>query len=365
MYFNQKQDLEWKTDLACVCSSLSRIVRYLVVAACSSSAILAMAQHASLLDAHCALAEFASDEAWTVRRYVWHVEAMTIAEVPDLGERGRVAVLLDALGLMPARCNRCREIRTYLPYSADLAAPLPGDERFPLGLQVRCGCYSRSTGHCLTLFSGTPWQGRALAKYVPFLFLYVAGYTISDLVREFDLHHSNARDWVEEIQSFMAEDVLEERAGAAFRVGGHGLRVEVDESLLNRGKPRSHPFAVARAAHGWCQRWVWGAVCPDSAGDEVSMVMLPEISDETVASRGVLALTAALLACVAPGSIVIHDDWGAYRAVNWGELPFEHSVRCTVNHSKEIKNVFGEHTNHVEAVWSALRMKVSHCTLTL
>ncbi len=63
----------------------------------------------------------------------------------------------------------------------------------------------------------------------------------------------------------------------------------------------------------------------------------------------------ALLATVAPGSRILHDDWGAYRALPWSSLPYEHSPRSVVNHSKEIRNIFGESTNHVEALWSSLK----------
>jgi hypothetical protein len=63
-----------------------------------------------------------------------------------------------------------------------------------------------------------------------------------------------------------------------------------------------------------------------------------------------------LLRHVAPGSRVVHDDWGAYRAIEWETLPFTHDVRSVVNHSKEIKNMFGEHTCHIEGVWSSLKV---------
>ena len=52
---------------------------------------------------------------------------------------------------------------------------------------------------------------------------------------------------------------------------------------------------------------------------------------------------------------VVHDDWGAYQALSWQDLPFGHSARDVVNHSKEAKNIFGRHTNAIEAVWSSLK----------
>ncbi len=71
--------------------------------------------------------------------------------------------------------------------------------------------------------------------------------------------------------------------------------------------------------------------------------------------RGAAALRAALLRFVRPGSRIVHDDWGAYRAMDWTTLPFAHDARSVVNHSKEIKNRFGQHTNHIEAVWSSFK----------
>ena len=97
---------------------------------------------------------------------------------------------------------------------------------------------------------------------------------------------------------------------------------------------------------------MWGAVAEHGLHDgHVVFVLL----DDLDLGRSANALTQAVLKCIAPGSCVIHDDWGAYRAVQWESLPFDHDSRCVVHHSKEIVNIFGEHTNTIESVWGVLK----------
>jgi hypothetical protein len=173
-------------------------------------------------------------------------------------------------------------------------------------------------------------------------------------MRELEISGQTYSSWSRRIREFMAYQIISGLVGGdGPQVGGPGVRVEIDETLIQRGKPRSHPFQVARRSRKRHQLWLWGAVAGDRGYEhgEVAFVALDSLDHP----RGRDALQAALLATVRPGSIVIHDDWGAYRALQWSALPFQHGPRNTVNHSKEIKNVFGEHTNHIEAVWSALK----------
>jgi hypothetical protein len=141
-------------------------------------------------------------------------------------------------------------------------------------------------------------------------------------------------------------------------VGGVGIIVEIDESHISRCKPQSAPFRAARMAErreaGRTARWVWGAVerAGRSAGGQAAVTLLAADLDHP---RGAPALRDALLRHVAPGSRIIHDDWGAYRAMDWDSLPFAHDIRSVDNHPKEITNVFGEHTNHIEGFWSSLK----------
>ena len=49
--------------------------------------------------------------------------------------------------------------------------------------------------------------------------------------------------------------------------------------------------------------------------------------------------------------MILHDDWGAYCAMDWDSLPFTHSPASVVNHSKEIVNLWGMNTNRIDSVW--------------
>ena len=161
------------------------------------------------------------------------------------------------------------------------------------------------------------------------------------------------KEWQQQIQVFMADGLCKDADGPLPQIGGHGSTVKIDETLLNRGKKRSAPFARARACAGWTQIWLWGAVV--TVGPEQGTfigVMLNSIDQ----ARGAIELKNVLLRTLRPGTRVIHDDWGAYRHLRWLELPFEHDpLSCVFAHKNEIKNAFGEHTNEIEGVWGVLK----------
>ena len=55
---------------------------------------------------------------------------------------------------------------------------------------------------------------------------------------------------------------------------------------------------------------------------------------------------------ICPGSYVIHDGWGGYVNIKWAGYDMEHT---SVNHSKELRNIQGLTTNHIEGTWSVLK----------
>ncbi len=113
----------------------------------------------------------------------------------------------------------------------------------------------------------------------------------------------------------MFNDLARPNTFETLQVGGIGIRVEIDETYLNKRKLQSAPFARAssmadRADHV-VRRWAWGAVegIGRAAGGHCIVVLLDVDLDHP---RGMPALMEALLRHVRPGSRIIHDDWGAY-----------------------------------------------------
>ena len=303
-----------------------------------------MAVYTDLHDARAKLRALAnSDEAWSVRSWCQKVEFARIEGYENYNARDRVALALDAWDLLPRpshRCPRCGQPRR-------LASVRESRRNWhPLGVEWRCACEAGRN-----VLDGTIWSRRSIEELVPATFLFAADYRAPLIASEFDLHESSLKEWLDLVRELMAEDVLLGELPVQGPVGGPNMRVKVDEAFINRPKRCAAPFR--RGAHrSTSARWLWGAVSDDGlVSGEVQLLLLPDANSP----RGVECLKAALLKCVAPGSIIVHDDWGAYRAMDWTSLPFEHDPRSIVNHSKEIANIFGEDTNAIESVWSTLK----------
>jgi hypothetical protein len=274
--------------------------------------------------------------------------AARVGEFEGASTRERAVLVLDAIGVLPPRdqpCKNCGMMPEPVP------APARGD--YPLGLAYRCACAGRKA--LRSAVSDSIWATGDIYKFLLFTLLYLEEYPRPVILRELGIAKTTYSSWSRRVREFLSYQVLSGLVGdsGSPRIGGPGQRVEMDETLIQRTKPWSQPFQKARRTRKRHQTWLWGAAASDDGYRHGEVVFVPLLDLEH--PRGRVALQAALLATVRPGSIVLHDDWGAYRAIQWSTLPFEHGPRNTVNHSKEIKNIFGEHTNHIEAVWSALK----------
>ena len=262
-----------------------------------------MALYASLEDAQTKMKALRFDDRWTVRSWCHTVEYARIEGCNDYTTTDMVAVAMDAFGLTAdaaAMCPDCRCRRVLKP------CPPSHRSMKPLGLVFVCGC---AADH--GILQGTVWHGRNFTKLFPATCLYGAGYSLSTIVQEFDLHAQHAQEWVYALQDLMAADVLGGGVPMQTLVGGPNIKVKIDETYLNRPK-RSALSILGRPRPA--ARWLWGAVSDDGlASGEVALLLLPT---DLSKPRGMPALHEALLRCVAPGSIIIHDDWGAYRAMD-------------------------------------------------
>ena len=285
-----------------------------------------------------------TDASWTIRTWTRIVEASSVEGMQANTTKDMVTLFLISAGLLPTDPPQCPTCSAHF-----VAVPCPSHERYPLGVGLTCQCKRERP---LNLLKNTIWEHRQIDRVVPFYFLYAAGVPAQTLVREYNLSEPTKREWLHDLQMLFAEDVLTAGCGAPVLVGSPGERVFVDETLLRRRKPVSAPYRRVAAAAQRRQVWLWGAVAEHGLQDGQVMFMI--LPDEDGA-RSASSLVAALHACVAPGSRIVHDDWGGYRKIDWSRLPFEHDVTCVVNHSKEIVNIFGEDTNTIENVWGVLK----------
>ena len=159
---------------------------------------------------------------------------------------------------------------------------------------------------------------------------------------------SQWKTWVQEICQLDLAMGAFRRDGAL--IGGPGVEVQIDETLINKRKP-SVLTAVARPYAR--QVWLWGAVV-STPGDVQFVFDLPRhpADAEDGRPRGKKELRKCILAHIAWGSHVVHDSWRAYLYMDWADMGLTHGA---VNHRREFVNAIGEHTNRIEATWSVLK----------
>lgn len=144
--------------------------------------------------------------------------------------------------------------------------------------------------------------------------------------------HANG-DWFQYFREVCSTKLL----GNAMQLGGPGKEVQVDESLLVRAK-----YHVGRNARRR-QTWVFGAY---DMAQKVGFVKF-------VNRRDAATLLPIIQRVVAPGSVIISDEWRAYRGIP--ALPGNYLHR-TVNHSRHfVDPATGSHTNGVESYWSRIK----------
>ena len=128
----------------------------------------------------------------------------------------------------------------------------------------------------------------------------------------------------------------------AAELGGPGVVVQIDESLFNH-KPK---YQRGRRAGIHKEKWVFG-IADTSHKPAITYI-------EAVEKRDAATLLPIIQKIVRPGSIVVSDEWAAYRKIQ-SELQLEHR---TVNHSLNFVNPEnGAHTQNIESYWAKVKYK--------
>lgn len=135
--------------------------------------------------------------------------------------------------------------------------------------------------------------------------------------------------WYSRLRDVCSQQLLEH----PIQIGGPGISVEIDESLISRRK--------YNRGHLVPQRWIFGGIDPVTQTGFLQFV--PDRSAET--------LLPIIQQRIVPGSIIISDEWRAYGNIQQIEVTPSY-VHRTVNHSLEFVNELGDTTNHIEAMWN-------------
>jgi hypothetical protein len=120
-------------------------------------------------------------------------------------------------------------------------------------------------------------------------------------------------------------------------IGGDGIEVEIDETLISKKK---NPWTLKNGI------WVFGGV---------ERTTQRRFFAEVAPDRKHNTLFEVIKRNIHPGSIIISDCWSSYRTIN-KVLRMDH---MTIDHSKNFRDPdTGAHTNTIEGTWHGLKLKI-------
>ena len=138
--------------------------------------------------------------------------------------------------------------------------------------------------------------------------------------------------------SYMREICSNHLTRQPLKIGGPGIRVQIDETVVSRRK--NHQGRVIPP------RWVFGGI------DETTKIGFLIF----VENRSSSTLRPLIKKHIREGSIIISDEWAAYRGIaNIDGMNYTH---MTVNHSQNfVDPTTGVHTNLRENMWKNCKIK--------
>ena len=197
-------------------------------------------------------------------------------------------------------------------------------------IQSRGGRWSQSIMH------GSFLQGSRIKPNVllEFLYMFVVGTTHGALMAHFGWSSKTATDWLKFAQELIGRMVLEDVDN--HKIGGYGVVVQLDESKF--GKRKYH------RGHRVEGVWVFGGV---EKTPERKCFLVP------VEQRDRPTLHHWIKTFVRPGSIVVTDDWNAYKTMT--ELEGYDYIHEIVVHENEYVREDGANTNTIEGTWAGVK----------
>lgn len=174
----------------------------------------------------------------------------------------------------------------------------------------------------------------SLAEFSAILFFHHLDVLQKDIAEILGLSTNTITDYSNIIREQCSNVLISEDE----KLGGEGVRVQVDESVIS-GSKRSRN----KKARPVQEKWVVGAY-----DTEKKVGMMRRVQD-----RSGERLTECIKEWCLPGSIIVTDGWRGYSGVK--EMGFEHEVVVHEDHFVDPET--GVHTNAVESWWQRCKRR--------
>ena len=210
-----------------------------------------------------------------------------------------------------------------------------------VGWQFVC---SASRSHCArkksaladSFFSRSNLQPKTALKCIAG---YAAGLSNQQICFYGELNSPNtATNWMNHFRTVCKENVEEQRNN---KIGGAGLTVEMDETLLFKRKANTGKLLAAESD----AVWMFGGICRETR--DAFVVQVPSSDSET--------LLRYTLENVELNTHVITDGWRGYSLLS--KNGYEHSI---INHNEHFVDPFNReiHTQTIERMWKSLKKTI-------
>lgn len=196
------------------------------------------------------------------------------------------------------------------------------------GIRWRC----QKNGHFIeTSIRKGSWFEKSnltIEEVIEMTYWWTTGIDQNQIAKQMCISSSTAVDW----DMFCRETCEVLLFQNSSKIGGKGVRVQIDESKF--GKRKYH------RGHRVDGQWVFGGIEEESRKN--FLVAVEKRDRET--------LIPIIKNWILPGTTIVSDFWKPYDILS--ELDFEH---LKVNHSVEFVNCNGDHTNKIEGHWRQVK----------
>ena len=256
--------------------------------------------------------------------------------------------VLRSHGVLPmsSKCPRCERDLRY--YEQETMWRCTGSAKIPdSNKRKKCGYkISNYTGTFLENVRLAPWQVLLFSNsWVRKTF------THADATENLEMSRKTSIDW----RSFCSEVTLNWQANLQQAIGGPGIIVEIDETVIVKRK-----YNKGRAIK---EVWIFGGIERES-GKCFVIELLVAFNIENLSKderlkrlpRDKATLLPIIQKFIRPGSIIYSDGWGAYNCLS--EYGYTHdTVIHKTNYVNPDNNVV--HTQTIERMWKDLKEWIS------